>query len=90
MIGLTVFMMLALFGGVFMVFALAKFHGELKRLKLTRQVHCESHLRHVLPAFARGTASLAEPSGNRQVHRLSAPHLGRKDVLNFRKQSVGL
>ena len=88
MISLTVLNLLALFGGVFMVFALAKFHGELKRLKRTRQLP-DLDGRHVLPAFARGTASIAEPSGNRQVHRLSAPHPGRKEVLNFRKRSVG-
>jgi hypothetical protein len=88
MIGLTVFTMLALFGGVFMVFAFAKFRGELKRLKRTRQLP-DLDGRHVLPAFARGTASIAEPSGNRQVHRLSAPHPGRKEVLTFRKRSVG-
>jgi hypothetical protein len=40
MIGLAIFNMLALFGGTFMVLAFAKFHGELKRLKRTRQVRC--------------------------------------------------
>jgi hypothetical protein len=40
MIGLTIFNMLALFGGTFMVFVFARFHGELKRLKRTRQVRC--------------------------------------------------
>ena len=74
MIGLTVFTMLALFGGVFMVFALAKFHGELKRLKRTRQLP-DLNTWHVLTPFARGTASLAEPANNLGV----CPRIGRDD-----------
>jgi hypothetical protein len=119
MISLTVLNLLALFGGVFMVFAFAKFRGELKRLKRTRQLP-DLNTWHVLTPFARGTASLAEPAnnleqivmietpsfgpiplvrtvvsadtgsiGNRQIHRLSAPHSGRKKLWNFRKRSVG-
>ena len=122
MIGLTVFMTLALFGGAFMVYALARFHWELKRPKRTPQPHCEpdpSEWR-VLSPFARTTASAAEPgskpeqimmietpsfgpiplvriatsagiesSGDGGNHRVSVPRSEPKEVLNFRKRSVG-
>jgi hypothetical protein len=122
MIGLTVFLALALLGGGFMVYAFAKFHGELKSPKRTSQLHCEpdpSEWR-VLSPFARRTTSPAEPgnirkqivmietpnfgpiplvrtvasagirsSGDGGNHRVSVPRSEPKDVLNFRKRSVG-
>lgn len=122
MIGLTVFLALALLGGAFMVHAFAKFHGELTPPKRTRRLHCEPEPSEwrVLSPFARTTASAAEPgskpeqimmietpsfgpiplvriatsagiesSGDGGNHRVSVPRSELKEVLNFRKRSVG-
>lgn len=122
MIGLTVFLALALSGGAFMVYAFAKFHGELKSPKRTPQLHCEpdpSEWR-VLSPFVRRTATPAEPGNNPEQivmietpnfgpiplvrtvasagirlsgdggnHRVSVPRSEPKEVLSFRKRSVG-
>jgi len=79
MIGQTVFLALALLGVIFMVYVLAKFRGELKRLKRTRQLHCESDQGEwrVLTPFARGTVSLAEPANSPgQVLVIETPNFG--------------
>lgn len=122
MIGLTVFMTLALFGGAFMVYAFAKFHGELKPPQRTRRVHCEPEPSEwrVLSPFARRTATPAEPGNNPEQivmietpnfgpiplvrtvasaglrssgdggnHRVSVPRSEPREVLSFRKRSVG-
>ena len=117
MIGLTVFMTLALFGGAFMVYAFAKFHGELKSPKRTPQLHCEpdpSEWRVLSPftraepgnnpeqivmietpnfgpiPLVRTVASAGiRSSGDGGNHRVSVPRSEPKEVLNFRKRSVG-
>jgi hypothetical protein len=122
MIGLTVFLALALLGGAFMVHAFAKFHGELTPPKRTRRLHCEPEPSEwrVLSPFARRTSNPAEPgnirkqivmietpnfgpvplvrtvasagirsSGDGRNHRVSVPRSELKEVLNFRKRSVG-
>ena len=79
MIGQTVFVAFDLIGAIFMVYVLAKFHGELKRLKRTRQLHCESDLGEwrVLTPFARGTASFAEPANSpEQILIIETPNFG--------------
>ena len=122
MIGLTIFTILALSGSAFMVYALAKFHGELKPPKRTRQLHCEaepSEWRELSP-FTRRAASAAEPGNNpEQIVMIETPNFGPiplerviaspgirscgdgenhrvsvlcsepKELLNFRKRSVG-
>jgi hypothetical protein len=79
MIGRTVFTILAIFGGAFMVYALARFHWELKRPKRTPQLHCESEPSEwrVLSPFARRTSSPAEP-GNipEKMVMIETPNFG--------------
>jgi hypothetical protein len=117
MIGLTVFMTLALFGGAFMVYAFAKFHGELKPPQRARRVYCEpdpSEWR-VLSPFARAepgnirkqfvmietpnfgpillvrtvVSAGIRSSGDGGNHRVSVPRSEPREVLSFRKRSVG-
>jgi hypothetical protein len=79
MIGQTVFVALALLGVAFMVYVLAKFHGELKRLKRMRRLHCESERGEwrVLTPCGRGTASFAEPGNSpEQILTIETPNFG--------------
>ena len=79
MIGLTVFTTIALLGVAFMVYALAQFHGELKPLKRTRQLHRESEMSEwrVLSPFVRETTSIAVPTINpEQIVMIESPYCG--------------
>ena len=79
MIGQTVFLALALLGVIFMVYVLAKFRGELKRLKRTRQVHCESDQGEwrVLTPFAPGSAGLVKPANSpEKILIIETPNFG--------------
>ena len=96
MIGLTVFTTIALLGVAFMVYALAQFHGELKPLKRTRQLHRESEMSEwrVLSPFVRETTSIAVPTINpEQIVMIETPYWGPiplvRTVVSVGTQSSG-
>ncbi|MGO9273726.1 MAG: hypothetical protein ACLQOO_26395 [Terriglobia bacterium] len=84
--GITALFLFAcmLLAAAFMIYALAKFHGELKTPKRTRQLPCESdrgQLR-VLIRLARGTFSPAEPANKPElIVTVEPPNLGPISLL---------
>jgi hypothetical protein len=79
MIGLTVFLIIALLGAAFMLYVLVKFHEELKPAERTplRQRESEMSEWRILSPFAQGTTGFAALAINpEQIVTIETPYCG--------------